>query len=434
MAADRKNPRTDSTPNPLLPRRLLLIFSILSALLVASMFHRVSNAVIAPNLTRDLGLDAESLGFLGGAYFYTFALLQIPLGPMLDRIGPRIVVTVLGLVGAFGSLLFAYSPSYPVALLGRVLIGAGMGCVLMGSLKVFVVRFPPELFATLMGSIVSIGTLGNVLAASPLAYLTSLIGWRKTFFLAGLVTAALALLVYWVLGKGGEGGQPSPSAPAELPIPVLSSIRRILRSLSFWEMGAVSFFRYGTFISLSGLWLGPYLMDARNYSPIQAGNLLMVLALGYILGGPVAGRLSDRSFYSGKAVALAGMVLYSVTLIPLIGIVTVETPFAFGLLFFGMGFFNSFGVIVLSHGKGLYPAAMSGTVMTGINFFTMAGGAVLMPALGRVIKSFPPAGSSYPVEAYRLCFLICFLGMVVSLVLYGLSERDASKKGEKADG
>ena len=200
MAADSKNPRTDSTLNPLPPVRLFLIFAILSALLVFSMFYRVSNAVIAPNLVRDLGLDAESLGFLGGAYFYSFALLQLPLGPMLDRIGPRIVVMVLGLVGAFGSLLFAWSPSYSVALLGRVLIGAGMGCVLMSSLKVFVLRFPPELFATLMGTIVSIGTLGNVLAASPLAYLTSLIGWRKTFFLVGLVTASLALLVYWVLG------------------------------------------------------------------------------------------------------------------------------------------------------------------------------------------------------------------------------------------
>ena len=199
-------------------------------------------------------------------------------------------------------------------------------------------------------------------------------------------------------------------------------------------MGAVSFFRYGTFISLSGLWLGPYLMDAGGYSPIQAGNLLMVLALGYILGGPVAGRFSDKVFYSGKIVALAGMTLYSVTLLPLIGIFTVESPFAFGFLFFAMGFFNSFGVLVLFHAKELYPAAMFGTVMTGINFFTMAGGAVLMPALGRVIKSFAPAGSSYPVEAYRLCFLICFLGMVTSLVPYAVSKSDAPRKGERPDG
>ena len=73
--------------------KLLLIFSVLSLLYIFSQFFRVSNAVIAPNLIQDLGLNAETLGILGGAYFYSFALLQIPMGPVLDRIGPRFVVT-----------------------------------------------------------------------------------------------------------------------------------------------------------------------------------------------------------------------------------------------------------------------------------------------------------------------------------------------------
>src|SRR4030042_1567356 len=70
-----------------------LIFSILSALYILSMFYRVSNAIIAPNLIQDLGLDAETLGIPRGSFFYSFALLQIPMGPMLDRIGPRIIIT-----------------------------------------------------------------------------------------------------------------------------------------------------------------------------------------------------------------------------------------------------------------------------------------------------------------------------------------------------
>jgi sugar phosphate permease len=112
-----------------------LIFSVLSGLFMLSMFYRVSNAVIAPNLIRDLGLDAETLGILGGAFFYSFALLQIPMGPMLDRIGPRIVMT----------------------------------------------------------SFLMIGTLGTILAASPLALFTSTIGWRMTFVIAGVVTSLFAL-------------------------------------------------------------------------------------------------------------------------------------------------------------------------------------------------------------------------------------------------
>ncbi len=77
------------------PLRLFLIFLTLSALHFFSMFYRFSNAVISPDLVKDLGLNAETLGILGGAFFYSFTLLQIPMGPMLDRIGPRIVVSAI---------------------------------------------------------------------------------------------------------------------------------------------------------------------------------------------------------------------------------------------------------------------------------------------------------------------------------------------------
>lgn len=158
---------------PTHPFRLVLIFSFLSGLYILSMFYRVSNAVIAPNLIQDLGLNAETLGILGGAFFYSFALLQIPIGPMLDRIGPRLVITSFPLIGAIGAFLFAAGQSYTTttALLGRILIGAGMSCVLMGSFKVFTLRFPLNMFATLSGTILSIGTIGSILAASPLAFL-----------------------------------------------------------------------------------------------------------------------------------------------------------------------------------------------------------------------------------------------------------------------
>lgn len=92
-----------------------LVFFVLSVLFIFSMFYRVSSAVIAPNLVKDLGLNAKNLGILGGAYFYIFALLQIPMGPMLDRIGPRIVVSSFTLIGASGAFLFALADSFTAA-------------------------------------------------------------------------------------------------------------------------------------------------------------------------------------------------------------------------------------------------------------------------------------------------------------------------------
>jgi len=105
------------------------------------MFYRVSSAVIAPDLIQAFDLNAESLGVLGGAFFYSFALMQIPMGVLLDRVGPRIVLTVFGLVGAIGAFVFAAANTFFLAMVGRILIGAGMASVLMGSFKIFVLRF-----------------------------------------------------------------------------------------------------------------------------------------------------------------------------------------------------------------------------------------------------------------------------------------------------
>ena len=366
---------------------------------------------------QDLGLNAETLGLLGGAFFYSFALLQIPIGPMLDRFSPRLIITVFPLIGALGGVLFGLGPSFTAVLAGRILNGVGMSCVLMASMKIFTLWFPPEKFATLAGTILSIGTLGNILAASPLAFLASTIGWRTTFVLAGAVTAALALLVSWILGQGD--GDRRPSATSISPeIGLLSSARLILGSLVFWQTGFVIFFRYGTFVGLQGLWLGPYLMGIKGYSPLLTGNLLILIAFGTISGGPIAGWIADRGILSRKGVAICGLSFYALSLLSLAGVFNISSPVWYAVIFFFMGFFNSFGIVIYAQIKETFPLSISGTVMAWINFFSMVGGAVLMPVLGRIIESFPHPNGIYPAEAYSFSFLVCFLGMAASLVFY----------------
>jgi sugar phosphate permease len=389
------------------------------------MFYRVSNAVIAPRLVEDLSLNAETLGIIGGAFFYSFALLQIPMGPMLDQIGPRFVVTFFALMGGLGAFLFALGESFVVAFLGRVLIGAGMASVMMGVLKVLALRFPPEKFATLMGIILTIGALGNILATSPLAYLTSTLGWRMTFVLAGTVTCILAFLVFWVLGaEPGKDRHASTSSSSEPKIRIFQSLRIVLGSLAFWQIGALCFFRYGTLIALQGLWLGPYLMDIKGFASILTGNILILLAIGTTLGYVISGMISDRIFRSRKSLALWGTSFYTLTLLPLVGIVEIQNSSWYAFIFFFMGFFSSFGMVVFSHVKELFPIAISGTVTAWVNFFSMAGAAIFMPALGRVIQAFRLPDHSYPAEAYHLSFFICFFCMTTSLIFYAFSRTD----------
>jgi sugar phosphate permease len=401
-----------------------LIFCTVSALFIFSMFYRVSNAVIAPDLVQAFHLNAESLGVLGGAFFYSFAIMQIPMGVLLDRIGPRYVMTIFGLVGAAGAFVFAAANTFCLALLGRILIGVGMASVLMGSFKVFVLRFPHDKFSTLSGTLISVGALGAILATSPLAWFAMKIGWRQTFVMAGCMTTISALLIFWVMRKTNDPKTISaePVTEDEQKIPVKRLLGLVLGNLSFWQISTFAFFRYGTFIALQGLWLGTYLIDVKGFSSVRAGNILMMLSIGYIAGAPIAGYLADNVIRSAKKTAFGAIVLYTLCLVPLTGMVDIDNPVLLGILFSMIGFFNSPGTLAYTHVKELYPIQISGTVIAATNFFVMAGGAVLTPALGAIIEYMTPRGQPYTQSAYHLAFLVCFFGTAASLVFYAFSK------------
>jgi sugar phosphate permease len=161
---------------------------------------------------------------------------------------------------------------------------------------------------------------------------------------------------------------------------------------------------------------------------METGHLLMLLAFGAITGGPIGGWFSDQAYLSRKGTILLTLGCYSLSLFSFAGFLEIRHPFWYPLLLFSMGFFSASGIVLYGHAKELFPLDISGTVMTLINFFTMAGGAVLMPVLGKVIESFHRTGDAYPAEAYHLAFLICFLGMAASLIFYSIPTKSATRQ------
>ena len=397
------------------------IFTVLCSLFILSMFLRVMTAVIAPDLIREFRINAELLGILGGSFFYAFGVFQIPLGPMLDRIGPRAVMTTFSLVGSIGIMLFAVADTFVLAVAGRILMGIGMACSLIGSLKVFTLIIPNEKFGRFSGLLVAIGTLGNVLAASPFAYVSSVFGWRRTLLFVGAFSVVLDFLVLWALkGLGGKNGTSSPES-GERRIGIFESLKIVSGSLAFWQISAPAFCRYGTFVALQGLWLGLYLMDVHDYSPLRAGNVLAMLAVGMTAGSLVAGWFYDNTQRHKKSVILCGLILYCVSLLPLTGILPGLNTLLYGLICFFIGFFSGFAYLLYADVKELFPVSFSGTAMAWVNFFVFAGGALFTHILGKVIELFPHSGRPYPPHAYYWAFAICVISMALGLVFYAFS-------------
>ena len=404
-------------------KRLIPIFSILSILFILSMFYRVSSGVIAPRLLADLDLNAEALGVLGGAFFYSFALLQIPMGPLLDRVGPRIIIPACSLVGALGSCVFGLAPSYGLAVAGRIFMGAGMAAMLMGSFKVFTLVFPKERFSTLIGLLMSAGTIGNMLASSPFAYLADTIGWRTAFVWTGIITGLFGVVAFFLLRDVGPRAGNLQSTTQQITFK--ESARLILRSLPFWQISVASFFRYGTLVSLQGVWLGLYLMQVNGFTPVQAGNVLFFLAIGNAVGGPIGGRAIDGTPLSEKQVALGGLIFYCLSLLLLTGIWNWQRPEVYMAIAFSLGFFHAVATLLHAHAKVLYPLSVAATAMSWVNFCVMAGAALLTTAFGRLIELFPRSGSSYPPEAYHFSFLMGFILMAGSVIFYAFSPAKA---------
>jgi len=398
--------------------RPIITFVVLAAFFVLSQFYRVSSALIAPSLVAELGLDAKKLGLLGGSFFYSFAILQIPMGFFLDRVGPRLTMSFLPAIGALGAFVFSYANEFESLLLGRVLLGIGMAGALMGSLKVFAISYPRERFATLSGLLMSSGTLGNIIGSSPLAYLSSSIGWRRTFQVFGAFTLLLSFLLWFVLRPTED----KMSKNGIFQIKTKETLLLVFKNLSFWQIGTLAFFRYGTFVAMQGLWFGPYLISIKGFSPLLAGNIIMMLSFGIIIGSTIAGYLTDKVLKCAKRAVLMGVSLYALFILLFVGIVDIRSTLLFYFVFLLLGLFSSFGVLVYPHVKTLFPGEISATVMSGVNFFTMAGGAFFMQVMGNVIHLFKAPDGSYPAHAYHFAFLFCFLGLSASLLFYSFSK------------
>lgn len=396
-------------------RKRWVVFSLASLLFVLSQFYRVANAVIAPSLQRDLALTAQQLGLLSAVFFYAFAFVQIPLGMAIDRFGGRLTMAVLTAGGAGGALIFAGATSFPVALLGRGLLGFGMAGNLMGSMKLFSQWFSPREFATLSGMMLALGTLGNILAATPLAVANEAIGWRGSFVIAGTVTFLLAAVFFFCVEEHPSGAQVPPAPPTGAGF--WPGLRTLYASRNYWIISAATFFRYGTLVAIQGLWIGPYMIQQLGLSPITAGNLLCALNIGLVLGSPLGGWLSDRALRSRKKVVLLGLSMMAVDLFGLALGWAGKSLWILGGLLFSFGLFGSFGIVMYAHIKELMPAHMTGSALTGINLFTMLGGAALLQGLGWMLDhgwARNPAGH----PDYHMLFVLCALGVGAAMVAY----------------
>lgn len=383
-------------------RRAVGIFIVLNMLYQMSMFFRSTNAVIAESLRGDFAASSEQLSLITSAYAFAFAIMQLPIGGLLDRFGPRRMTAIMMLLPAVGAIVFASAGSVSMLVAGEVLIGAGCAVSLMGAVVIFTRWFRPGSMATLIALYTGFGNLGFMLSTTPLALMVAGVGWRGSFALMAVLTVVLVLIAF-VFVRDAPRGHAYHDRKPESFRQIVGGIREVLSEPQIYLVFALSFPSLSIILAIRMLWAGPYLADVHGLDQIEASKLIFVVTVFMLIGNVLYGPL-DRIFNTRKWVVLPGAfatfaILVVLAALPGLGLYTVIA------LFCGLALVCNYIVTLMAHGCALFPDRLIGRAITMVNFANFSGIAILQVASGYVIGLFPhDAAGGAPEMAYRAMF------------------------------
>ena len=381
---------------------------------------RVSPSVMSQQLMQTYDLNAGSFGHLSAIYYYVYIPMQLLVGLLLDRYGPRRLLTMATFSCCVGAYLFAGSNVLFVAECGRFLMGFGSAFAFVGVLKCASIWLPPTRFGLISGLALALGMLGGVLGVVFLTLLVNFLGWRATCFWAAAFGILLAFALYAVIRDKNEHAnfkvQPTQLHSVKLVWPELL---RIFRNPQIWINGIVGCLLYMSLSTFAELWQIPYLKQGLGFTSEEAANGASMIFLGWGIGGPLMGWLSDKLRRRRILMTIGGFVAACLLLIvfylPIIGHATIL------LIFFFSGLFCSTQVLIFPISREISPPVLTGTALAITNMITMLGG-LLVPVVGMVLDrlwdgSIVNGIRIYSEHDYRVALSIIPVGFLLASAL-----------------
>ncbi len=400
-----------------------IVFAIMALTYVMVYFHRTCPAVIAVDIQNYFRVSGTLLGLLSSAYFYPYAIMQLPTGLLVDSWGARKTVSSFMILAALGSVMMGLTSILGLAILGRVLVGIGVSTVFVSNFKLLTEWFEPRKFAVMGGIFMAMGGVGLLLSTAPLAWVSDLIGWRMTFVAVGVLSLVMASLVFkFVSDRPSDKGWPAAavvSSPKDRATPnmgLLKGLKLVIIEKRFWPIAVWSFFVVGIFFSLAGLWGGPFLIHTYGLSKTSAGAVLSMSAVGLVIGSPFLGIMSD---YFGRRPVLVGANLLLIMVCGAFYLFTDRLPHVLlYVLFFSLCLSTTaLAPVIVAYTKELFPPGVAGTAVGLVNLFPFLGGPFYQVIFGAVLSAGAKAGGVYPVTSYQGIFLICLVSAMISMVI-----------------
>jgi len=365
------------------------------------------NAVLASHLVGALALTPGQLGLLTSAFFFAFALVQLPVGMALDRYGPRRVQVTMLLLASCGALLFANCSGFYGLLAARAVMGCGLGGCFMAAVKAISTWIAPNRLPSVHGYLIAVGGMGAASATMPVRAALEYTDWRGLFLLLAALVACTGLLIALLY--------PKTDGPAAQRGPLLPALREVWRASSFRAVASLVLVPHAVFFGVQGLWIGRWLSDVGRY-PEPAVAYLLYLGMAAVVFGAIAvGMITEWAGRHGMPpldVAAAGITFF--VLVQAAMVIGYRPSFAMlSVMFTLVGTITGIEYAIVAQSM---PRELTGRAATFLNLLIFIGAFLVQAGFGLVIGLWEPdlLGRA-PPEAYRAAF-----ALLVAIQLPGL--------------
>tara|TARA_B100000287_G_scaffold217891_1_gene205499 strand:+ start:13 stop:1230 length:1218 start_codon:yes stop_codon:yes gene_type:complete len=386
-------------------KKAVLIFFVFACGYFISALLRAITATLSPLLTSEFNLTAGDLGLLAGGYFLGFASMQIPLGYLLDKHGPKKVISSFLLIAIIGVTAFALAQSFSGLLISRILIGVGVSACLMGPLTGYRIWFADEYQQRANAWMLMVLSMGFVFSTLPVQILLPIIGWRWIFGgIAILILIIILLTLFFIPSWKNKINDDQ-----EINNGSLSDVWKNKFFISTIPLGL---FNYGGMIAIQTLWAGPWMVRVAGYTPLESATGLfwinVTMLLAFFIFGYILPKITKLGFKTMRLMKIGLPVSY---LFLLIIIISGENA---GTIHFTMYILTSIVLTLAQPAVALsFPTSLAGKSLTSFNLLIFVGTFIMQWGIGLVIDLSQYLGKG-ETQSFQISFIVYLIICILS--------------------
>ena len=396
---------------------------------------RISPSAMEPALRSHFNLSATGFGLLSAIYYYAYVPMQLPVGVLMDRFGPRRLLTLACFICVVGAFMFACTDVFVVAGIGRFLVGIGSAFAFVGVLKLATIWLPEDKLAMVAGLTAALGTIGAMFGDNVLGKVVISSGWQQTINYTAIFGIGLMFVLWYCIHDHKR--DPESGGTIDSFRKNLVDLMIILREKQIWINGMYGCLVYLPTTIFAELWGIPYFTHAHGLSPSDAGFANSILFFGFMLGAPTMGFISDK-IKRRKLPMLIGAIGAAIVMMMILYIPGLNTQTLYALVFL-LGLLYSAQAIVFAVGRELSPNEAAGTAIAITNMIVMIGAMFLQPLVGRLLDisahmhhavvndngiSLDKIQELYTASDYQFALSIIPIGIVIAAILVGFFIRE----------